>query len=240
MTQELLAVLIVAGLFGLFALLLLASLVRARRAAATFRAAAAGRLPERREEAPRERPAPRPVSRREFFRQSLLASVGLFTAEFGAATLAFVWPNLRGGFGAKIDLGLTPDAVKQQIQADRQPFYFGAGRFYLTEYDGESAEEYGAAEGLLALYQRCVHLGCRVPFCEQSQWFECPCHGSKYNLAGEYRDGPAPTGLERFQVSVENGMVVVDTGTKLNPPPRGVVTVQPNPEGPFCVTLGAE
>jgi cytochrome b6-f complex iron-sulfur subunit len=240
MTQELLAVLIVAGLFGLFALLLLASLVRARRAAATFRAAAAGRLPERREEAPRERAAARPVSRREFFRQSLLASVGLFTAEFGAASLAFVWPNLRGGFGAKIDLGLSPDSVKQQIQTDRQPFYFGAGRFYLVEYDGENAEDYGAAEGLVALYQRCVHLGCRVPFCEQSQWFECPCHGSKYNLAGEYRDGPAPTGLERFQVSVENGMVVVDTGNKLPPPARGVVTVQPNPEGPFCVTLGGE
>jgi cytochrome b6-f complex iron-sulfur subunit len=240
MSQELLAILIVGGLFGLFALLLLAALFRARRAAATFRAAAAGRLPERREEAPRERAAPRPVSRREFFRQSLLASVGLFTAEFGAATLAFVWPNLRGGFGARIDLGLSPDSIKQQIQADRQPFYYGAGRFYLVEYDGENAQDYGAAEGLVALYQRCVHLGCRVPFCEQSQWFECPCHGSKYNRAGEYRDGPAPTGLERFQVSVENGIVVVDTGAKLPPPPRGVVTAQPNPEGPFCVTLGGE
>jgi cytochrome b6-f complex iron-sulfur subunit len=240
MSQQLLAILIVGGLFGLFVLLLLAALFRARRAAATFRAAAAGALPERREEAPAERRAARPVSRREFFRQSLLASVGLFTAEFGAATLAFVWPNLRGGFGAKIDLGLTADAVKQQIQTDRQPFYYGAGRFYLTEYDGENAEEYGGAEGLIALYQRCVHLGCRVPFCEQSQWFECPCHGSKYNRAGEYRDGPAPTGLERFQMSIENGLVVVDTGKKAVTPPRGTVTVQPTPDGPFCVTIGGE
>jgi cytochrome b6-f complex iron-sulfur subunit len=240
MSQELLAILIVAGLFGLFALLLLGSLFRARRAAATFRAAAAGALPERREEGPAVRPSPRPVSRREFFRQSLLASVGLFTAEFGAATLAFVWPNLRGGFGSKIELGLTPQSIKDQIQADRQPFYYGAGRFYLVEYDGENAGEYGAAEGLMALYQRCVHLGCRVPFCEQSQWFECPCHGSKYNRAGEYRDGPAPTGLERFKVSIENGLVVVDTATKAVTPPRGVVTVQPTPEGPFCVTIAGE
>ena len=240
MTQQLLAVLIVAGLFGLFVVLLLASLIRARRAAATFRAAAAGRLPERREEAPAERRAPRPVSRREFFRQSLLASVGLFTAEFGAATLAFVWPNLRGGFGAQIDLGITPQAVKDQIQTDRQPFYYGAGRFYLTEYDGQNTEEYGASEGLVALYQKCVHLGCRVPFCEQSQWFECPCHGSKYNRAGEYRDGPAPRGLDRFPVTVEGGIVKVDTGQRLEGPPRGQVTVQPNPDGPFCVTIGGE
>jgi cytochrome b6-f complex iron-sulfur subunit len=240
MSQELLAILIVAGLFGLFVLLLLAALFRARRAAATFRAAAAGAIPERREEAPAQRRAPRPVSRREFFRQSLLASVGLFTAEFGAATIAFVWPNLRGGFGSQIDLGVTTQAIKEQIQTDRQPFYYGAGRFYLVEYDGENAEDYGAAEGLVALYQKCVHLGCRVPFCEQSQWFECPCHGSKYNRAGEYRDGPAPRGLDRFPVMVENGLVKVDTSQKREGPSRGTVTVQPTPEGPFCVTIGGE
>lgn len=240
MTQELLAILIVAGLFGLFGLLLLASLIRARRAATTFRAAAAGALPERREAAPAERRAPRPVSRREFFRQSLLASVGLFTAEFGAASLAFVWPNLRGGFGGTVELGASAQSVKEQIRADRQPFYYGAGRFYLVEYEGENAEDYGAAEGLVALYQKCVHLGCRVPFCEQSQWFECPCHGSKYNRAGEYRDGPAPRGLDRFPVTVEGGIVQVDTSTRLEGPPRGTVTVQPNPDGPFCVTIGGE
>ena len=64
----------------------------------------------------------------------------------------------------------------------------------------------------MPLYQRCVHLGCRVPFCQQSQWFECPCHGSKYNTAGEYKLGPAPRGLDRFMVSVsETGDVLVDT-----------------------------
>ncbi len=52
----------------------------------------------------------------------------------------------------------------------------------------------------MTLYQKCVHLGCRVPFCQSSQWFECPCHGSKYNKAGEYRFGPAPTGLNRFKI----------------------------------------
>ena len=56
---------------------------------------------------------------------------------------------------------------------------------------------------LMALYQRCVHLGCRVPYCGSSQWFECPCHGSKYNKAGEYQLGPAPTGMQRFPITVE-------------------------------------
>ena len=87
----------------------------------------------------------------------------------------------------------------------------------------------------MALYQKCAHLGCRVPFCDQSQWFECPCHGSKYNYAGEYQLGPAPNGLQRFPVKVEGGQVKVDTGAPTAGPPRGTDTIHEPPQGPFCV-----
>ena len=36
---------------------------------------------------------------------------------------------------------------------------------------------------LFALSQKCPHLGCHVPFCESSGRFECPCHGSVFDLA---------------------------------------------------------
>jgi cytochrome b6-f complex iron-sulfur subunit len=243
MSNETFAILLVAGLFGLFLLLLAASLYRSRQAARVFKDAAGGAKP--RPPAEKEEPKkPKPVSRREFFRRSLLASLGLFTAEFGLASLGFIWPNLRGGFGSVIDLGLSPDDIKSQIQSDRLPYYFGAGRFYLINYDGaEDSDTYQGlvGEGIMALYQKCVHLGCRVPFCQQSQWFECPCHGSKYNRAGEYRDGPAPRGMDRFAVTVQNGTVQVDTSTVVLGPPRGTETIgQGEPEGPFCVTIGGE
>jgi cytochrome b6-f complex iron-sulfur subunit len=241
MSRELLGIIIVAGLFGLFLLLLAAALIRSRAAAARFRQAAAGGPPPREE--PKPETKPRPVTRREFFRRSLLASVGLFGAQFGAASLAFLWPNLRGGFGSLINLGLTPDDVKGQIDSGNQPFYYGAGRFYLVKYDVQPVpEEYDGlvGEGLMALYQKCVHLGCRVPFCAQSQWFECPCHGSKYNNAGEYRDGPAPRGMDRFAVTVQNGTVQVDTSLVVEGPARGINTTKQDPEGPFCVDIGAE
>jgi cytochrome b6-f complex iron-sulfur subunit len=244
MSRETLGIVIVAALLGLFLLLLVATLIRSRAAAATFRAAAEGAAPR---PAPAPEPArrPQPVSRREFFRRSLLASVGLFSAQFGAASLAFLWPNLRGGFGAVVDLGLAPDDIKNEIESSREPFYFGAGRFYLVKYDVDPVPdiyEGFVAEGLMALYQKCVHLGCRVPWCVQSQWFECPCHGSKYNRAGEYRDGPAPRGLDRFPLSVQNGTVRVDTSVagQQNGPPRGTDTLNQEPEGPFCVNIGGE
>jgi cytochrome b6-f complex iron-sulfur subunit len=240
-SRELLGIIIVAGLFGLFLLFLAAALIRSRAAAAAFKTAAAGGPPPREE--PKKETKPRPVSRREFFRRGLLASVSLFGAQFGLASLAFLWPNLRGGFGSVIDLGLSPDDIKNQIQSDRQPFYYGAGRMYLVNYTGDDKEgvyEGLVGDGVMALYQKCVHLGCRVPFCVQSQWFECPCHGSKYNTAGEYRDGPAPRGLDRFVVTVQGGTVHVDTSTIILGPPRGTVTTQSNPEGPFCVNIGGE
>jgi cytochrome b6-f complex iron-sulfur subunit len=241
-SRETFAILVVIALFGLFLLLVAATLIRSRYAAAVFKEAAAGAQP-RPEPEPKAAKKPKPVSRREFFRRSLLASLGLFGAQFGAASLAFIWPNLRGGFGSVIDLGLTPEAIKSQIEADRLPYYFGAGRFYLVSYTGDAADTIYAGligEGLMALYQKCVHLGCRVPFCQVSQWFECPCHGSKYNRVGEYRDGPAPRSMDRFRVSIQNGTVNVDTSEVILGPPRGTNTTGQPPEGPFCVNIGGE
>jgi len=68
-----------------------------------------------------------------------------------------------------------------------------------------------AQSGFVALYRKCVHLGCSVPFCDTSKWFECPCHGSKYSINGEYRSGPAPRSLDRFRVDIVGGKLVVDT-----------------------------
>src|SRR3546814_4318881 len=74
------------------------------------------------------------------------------------------------------------------------------------------AELAGMEEGVVALYQKCVHLGCRVPECVTSPWFECPCHGSQYNQVGEKKGGPAPRGLARFAMSFFGGVLSVDTG----------------------------
>ena len=99
-------------------------------------------------------------------------------------------------------------------------------------------DHWTAAEGIMPLYQRCVHLGCRVPFCQQSQWFECPCHGSKYNTAGEYKLGPAPRGMDRFKVNVSStGDVTVDTAEIILGPPRGTDTIHKPLAGPFCVAV---
>ena len=235
------AVAIVVLLFALFLILLLGSFVRSRRAAST-RAVAQPRATGI--AAPAAPTAPKPrrlVARRDFLRGGLLTSLVIFAAQFGGATLAFLWPNIKGGFGSVILLPDSLDSIKSQIATSRQPYYFGAGRFYIINYEAlggtgtHSTYEGLIEDGLMALFQKCAHLGCRVPFCQQSQWFECPCHGSKYNEAGEYRLGPAPQGMYRFAVKVEGQSVKVDTSSVVLGPPRGTDTIRQSPEGPFCV-----
>ena len=73
----------------------------------------------------------------------------------------------------------------------------------------------------LALYAIDPHLGCRVTAASESdrdQWgvggtevaFINPCHGEMYDLHGNYLNGPAPRGLDRFEVSLQGTEVVVN------------------------------
>jgi cytochrome b6-f complex iron-sulfur subunit len=187
---------------------------------------------------------PQQMTRRAFGRKVMGGAFGLAMADFGAASLAFLWPSVSGGFGGKIRLAQSAEEIKATIKSTKQPFYFAPGRFYLVEYneindtEGIYTSAGLTAGGLMALYQRCVHLGCRVPFCQTSQWFECPCHGSKYNGVGEYKAGPAPRALDRFPITVTGGVVEVDTGIIVTGPPRGTNTTGQEPEGAFCVGAG--
>jgi cytochrome b6-f complex iron-sulfur subunit len=128
-------------------------------------------------------------------------------------------PPASGGFGGAVDAGAVTDYPDGAVR------YFLDGRFYVTSYRG----------GLRALYQKCPHLGCRVPFCESSGRFECPCHGSVYNIVGEYIQGPAPRGMDRFPISIRGDRVVVDTSSVAEGPPRGVLDGPSQAAGPSCL-----
>lgn len=183
------------------------------------------------------------VTRRRFFNRGILGVFGLFLAQFGIASLAFMWPRLKsGGFGSKVSAGKLEDLETASRTADGrvQPVFVSAAQAYVIPFEGslEGSSFEGLpvlAGGLMALWQRCVHLGCRVPQCESSQGFECPCHGSKYNFHGEYEDGPAPRNLDRFVVSVsDSNELIIDTGTVIETPRASVKTIE-YPQGPSCI-----
>lgn len=184
-------------------------------------------------------------SRRAFLNRSIVALMGLSIAGFAAgAFTAFLWPTGSSGFGSKIRVGKISD-IKSDIEANDGFLYQPEGRMWITEYPPAAlpkaeqvyspAELTGMKVGLVAIYQKCPHLGCRVPACNSSQWFECPCHGSQYNQVGEKKGGPAPRGMDRFAMEVSGDTFVVNTGQVIGGPPIGTNTTGQEAEGPHCI-----
>jgi cytochrome b6-f complex iron-sulfur subunit len=169
--------------------------------------------------------APKGLSRRQLLRTSLGAGVGLWLLEVSAGTLGFLWPNLSGGFGGKVPLGSFTDVKNANALVpfgDGYPAYYQDARSFIVLVDttrqefvaGDDATGDGTALNVRALYQRCTHLGCKPNFCIKSYWFECPCHGSRYDRLGtKVKElGPAPRSLDRFAVSVGgDGKLTLDT-----------------------------
>ena len=187
------------------------------------------------------------VARRQFLNRAIIAVFGLNLTGFGLAVIAQLWPGAGEGFGNPITVGPIPDVIAS-IRSNNGFLYLPEGRMYLTEYPVGSLEAGapiyagtpawpGIQAGVKAVFQKCPHLGCRVPECGSSQFFECPCHGSFYNRVGEKRGGPAPRGMDFMAMDVTGGVLTVDTGNIINGPAIGVNTTGQELEGPSC--LGA-
>lgn len=189
------------------------------------------------------------MTRRQFFNRALLAVFGLFLLQFVIASVAFIWPKLKGGFGTPINAGPLQDIKEAaSVAGSVVPQFIPAAQSWVTLFPLNDLADSSFADtpevvaggqddgvGVMALWQKCVHLGCRVPTCIPSQGFECPCHGSKYNIHGEYEAGPAPRNLDRFVVEVSDaGDLIINTGTVIETPRARNKTAN-YPQGPFCV-----
>ncbi|MFZ5910253.1 MAG: ubiquinol-cytochrome c reductase iron-sulfur subunit [Chloroflexota bacterium] len=137
------------------------------------------------------------ITRRDFLGVVWTALSVILGAETAGAVFKFIQPINTGGFGGVVNAGKVDDFQRGSITHNQ------AGRFYLVRMEDG---------GFLALWQKCTHLGCSVPWVEAENQFHCPCHGSLYDLVGEVTGGPAPRPLDLFPVTIQDGQVFVDTG----------------------------
>ena len=178
------------------------------------------------------------LSRRQMLRRVVGAGTALIGVEALALGLIFMYPAVTGSFGGKIKLKAKANypAAKAEdfsIEDGKGVFYEAEAKSYIVHMtaempwllQGASLNEILTSEYIvkdpkdgtywLAIYQRCVHLGCKFNFKTDCRSFKCPCHGSHYNVDGEWLSGPAPRSNDRFLIDVSGDTVVVDTG-KLN------------------------
>jgi cytochrome b6-f complex iron-sulfur subunit len=196
------------------------------------------------------------LSRRRFLRRSMLAIWGLSTAAAVAGSLDFLYPTLGGSFGSAQIVGKKTDFLSAKpldfLIDQKGIFHKPVARTYVVHLDAQTQYSISNPQLLkdqqqsefwtldadgtqwIALYQRCVHLGCTVPFRNDCFSFKCPCHGSHYNVDGEFLDGPAPRSLDRFQVHFDGENVIVETGiiNQTVPHPDASTRIIPVPQKP--------
>lgn len=172
--------------------------------------------------APRKREEPKPdavdpnITRRELLNYAWLASIGLFAAQTVGLSLWFAFPNfLQGQFGGEFPIG-SASSVLPEVNAP--PIPFTDGKFWLINLDTEGP----AGEprtGVLAIFKVCTHLGCLYEWVDVTFRFECPCHGSKFALTGDYLAGPARRSLDRFVIKAKDAAGNIRTQTNENGDP---------------------
>jgi cytochrome b6-f complex iron-sulfur subunit len=182
------------------------------------------------------------ISRRQLLRYSIGGAMAVWLLEVTAGTVGFLWPNLSGGFGGKVRIGSLTEVKLANSNlpiSEGFPAYFPDARAFIILMDpgrqqfipGEDPTGDGTALNVRSLYQRCPHLGCKPNPCVKNYWFECPCHGSRYDRLGikaagaQY--GPAPRSMDRFSAAVDSeGVLTLDTG-KITLGPLPVALGQP-------------
>ncbi len=133
-------------------------------------------------------------TRREFLYYIWGASIALVTGEAVAGIVWFSLPRFKAGqFG-----GVFTYEAKDVPEAGAAPLNIPSGRFWLSNPTADGSN----TEGFVALYGVCTHLGCLPKWVDTNHRFECPCHGSKYQLDGNWIEGPAPRSLDRFKTTI--------------------------------------
>ena len=168
------------------------------------------------------------LTRRLFILGGFWSTLALAFVGLTGPSLDFWWPRTVAGAARRVFV--SSDRVPK---VGDDPVVIPEGRFFLVNLPpGTTPNGEETPGGLLALWRKCPHLGCTVPwradftFLGRTGWFRCPCHGSTYTKEGGILvAGPAPRPLDLFTLEVQpDNSVVVTTGV--------TVAIKGGPENP--------
>ena len=145
-----------------------------------------------------------PESRRSFLKK-VWAGLGVLAGvEFAAVIFGFLFSG-KGNKNVYVPKQMVEAGPVNSFQPNSVTPFRG-GRFYLTRLEDG---------GFIAISLRCTHLGCSIEWEDEKKRFICPCHSSAFAMNGDVQNPPAPKALDYYPIIIEDGIIKVDVGTKL-------------------------
>lgn len=132
-------------------------------------------------------PSPSSEERRTFLRYALLLIAGILalTGSWGLGRFALFWTRESKTREVPLD-------IVDKLQVGSPVHVPQAGAWLVKQ------KEDGP---LLAFDDRCTHLGCRQKWDPARKRYQCPCHGSEFDIEGNVKRGPATRPMPRLFVS---------------------------------------
>jgi menaquinol-cytochrome c reductase iron-sulfur subunit len=160
------------------------------------------------------------ITRTKFLTGVALVTGGVMTAAILVPVVGFaVADTVKEEEWRWVDVGPLSDFPDGEVTsiAVSGPYPESDRRAYLRHKDG----------AIIAIWNRCAHLGCPVAYSAGGDVYSCPCHGGAYDSLGLRTAGPPPRPLDRFDVKI-----VTPDGTEVaaqEVPSEGVPTTGAKP-----------
>ena len=136
-------------------------------------------------------------TRTKFLSMVAIAMGGVMTAAILVPVIGFaVADTVKEEPWRWVDVGPYSDFKKDSTTSLRVdgPAPEADRRVYVRNRDNE----------LIAIWNRCAHLGCPTKYSAGSDGFVCPCDGGAYDSRGKVTAGPPPRPLDRMDIKIVN------------------------------------
>lgn len=149
------------------------------------------------------------MNRREFIEKSCMSGLAVVVGSsvLGSLGIPTVKASSRAGALAgvrEIPIMLIDTPELEQVG--------GAYRLEIVDLDKDILVVRTDAEKYVAVDIKCTHKGCQVSYKQdmaKPPAFECPCHGSKFDMSGKPLNGPATKPLGTYETKVVEGELLV-------------------------------
>lgn len=168
------------------------------------------------------------ITRTKFLSSIAVLTGGVMGAAILVPVIGFaVTDSVKGEDWRWVDVGALSDFPRDEVTsiAVSGPDPEADRRAFIRHKD----------ESLVAIWNRCAHLGCPTSYSAGSDSYTCPCHGGSYDSLGRVIAGPPPRPLDRFDVKIvtPDGKDVALTTT----PAQGVSTKGAAPDDRVLVGI---